>query len=141
MTGKLDVHQDQVGLLLGDRGERLLAVLGLDHLVAGAGQQIAQDLPVVLLVLDHQNALGHACLACRSTVIGSVKEKVEPWPGADSTQIRPPCISTMRLEIARPRPVPPFFFGDRTVGLLEFLEDLLPGRPRRCRGRCRAPRA
>ena len=54
---KLDVHQDQVGPLLGDGVERLLAVLGLDHLVAGAGQQIAQDLPVVLLVLDHKNAL------------------------------------------------------------------------------------
>ena len=44
------------GLLLGDGVERLLAVLGLVHLVVGAGQQIAQDLPVVLLVFDHKNA-------------------------------------------------------------------------------------
>jgi hypothetical protein len=37
-----------------------------------------------------------------------VKEKVEPRPGADSTQIFPPCSSTIRFEIASPRPVPPF---------------------------------
>ena len=46
--------------------------------------------------------------ACCSTVAGSVKEKVEPRPGADSTQIFPPCSSTIRFEIASPRPVPPF---------------------------------
>jgi hypothetical protein len=45
---------------------------------------------------------------CCSTVTGSVNRKVEPWPGADSTQIFPPCISMMRLEIASPSPVPPF---------------------------------
>src|SRR5262249_48176807 len=54
------------------------------------------------------NALAHAASTCRSTMTGSVKVKVEPWPGCDSTQIFPPCISMMRLEIARPRPVPPF---------------------------------
>ncbi len=59
---QLDVHQDQVGPLLGDGGERLLAVFGLDQLVTGAAQQIAQDLPVVLLILDHKNAL-RSCAA------------------------------------------------------------------------------
>ena len=34
--------------------------------------------------------------------------KVEPDPGAEVTVIVPPCISMKRLEIARPRPVPPF---------------------------------
>src|SRR5262249_7480931 len=47
-------------------------------------------------------------LTCCSTTTGRVNAKVEPWPGCDSTQIRPPCISIMRFDIARPRPVPPF---------------------------------
>ena len=46
---------------------------------------------------------------CRSTRTGSANRKVEPRPRADSTQIRPPCISTIRLAMARPSPVPPFF--------------------------------
>ena len=29
-----------------------------------------------------------------------------PWPGRDSTQIRPPCRSTILLQIASPIPVP-----------------------------------
>jgi hypothetical protein len=48
-------------------------------------------------------------LTCCSTTTGSVKENVEPWPTCDSTQILPPCISMMRLDIASPNPVPPFF--------------------------------
>ena len=37
---------------------------------------------------------------------GMVKVNVLPWPGVLFTQIRPPCISTSRREIARPNPVP-----------------------------------
>ena len=40
---------------------------------------------------------------------GSENENVEPWPSADSTQISPPCCSTIPFEITRPRPVPPAF--------------------------------
>jgi dienelactone hydrolase len=69
----------------------------------------ADDLAIIRLILDHQNALAHADSTCRSTITGSVKVNVEPWPDCDSTQIRPPCISMMRLEIASPNPVPPFF--------------------------------
>jgi hypothetical protein len=43
-----------------------------------AGEQIAQDAMIVLLILDHQNALCHAGLVCCSTVTGSVNEKFEP---------------------------------------------------------------
>ena len=32
-------------------------------------------------------------LTCCSTTTGSVNANVEPWPGCDSTQILPPCIS------------------------------------------------
>lgn len=39
---------------------------------------------------------------------GISNQKVEPTPGSDSTPMRPPIRSTMRLEIARPRPVPPY---------------------------------
>jgi len=60
------------------------------------------------LVLDDQNAFAHVGSTCRSTIIGSVKANVEPWPSCDSTQILPPCISMMRLDIASPKPVPPF---------------------------------
>ena len=47
-------------------------------------------------------------LTCCSTTTGSVSENVEPWPSWDSTQILPPCISTMRFDMASPKPVPPF---------------------------------
>src|SRR5262245_59056950 len=57
---------------------------------------------------DPQDALAHDCPACASTRTGTVKQNVDPLPGSDSTQIRPPCISMMRLAIDRPRPVPPF---------------------------------
>src|SRR3954464_6493155 len=49
------------------------------------------------------------CFVCASTWIGSVKLNTEPLPSSDSTQSLPPCSSTMRREIDRPRPVPPFF--------------------------------
>src|SRR6516164_6224115 len=88
--------------------ERLLAVLGLGDLIVGRRQHIANDLTIIWLVLDHKNALAHAASTCRSTITGSENVNVEPWPGCDSTQILPPCISMMRLDIASPRPVPPF---------------------------------
>src|SRR6516165_9935856 len=90
-------------------GERLLTVLRLRDFVVGRGEHIADDLAVIRLVLHHQNALAHAASTCRSTTTGSVNVKVEPWPGCDSTQILPPCISMIRLEMASPKPVPPFF--------------------------------
>jgi len=37
-----------------------------------------------------------------------VNVNVEPWPGCDSTQILPPCISMMCLDMPSPKPVPPF---------------------------------
>src|SRR6266566_5485183 len=160
---ELDIHQDEIGRLLCDCRQRLLTVFGLCNFVVGRGQHIADDLAIIRLVLNHQNALVHAvstcctltpiltrtcrwkrvegppvpvsatiaCVrraarggsgaslhhqnalahagsTCRSTMIGSVKANVEPWPGCDSTQILPPCISTMRFDMASPKPVPPF---------------------------------
>src|SRR6266852_5265996 len=51
---------------------------------------------------------GAAAPNCCSTLTGMLKEKVDPSPGADSSQIRPPCISTMRLAMDNPSPLPPF---------------------------------
>jgi len=39
----------------------------------------------------------------------AVKKNVEPLPGSLSTHIRPPIMSTMRVQIVRPNPVPPNF--------------------------------
>jgi hypothetical protein len=47
-----------------------------------------------------------AAAALRRT-IGSLTVKVVPFPGVDSTAIRPLCSSTSCLAIARPRPAPP----------------------------------
>ncbi len=55
------------------RGKSCLAVFGFDDLEIGAREQIPQDLPVVLLILDYQDALAHAWAVCASTRTGSVK--------------------------------------------------------------------
>src|SRR5262249_5916376 len=56
----LDIHEDEVGLLARRHRDAALAVDRLDQLVAGGGQQVAHDLPVILGVLDHENALAHS---------------------------------------------------------------------------------
>src|SRR5262249_48599125 len=105
---QLDIHQDKIRPLLCDCRERLFAVLYLRDRIVGGSQHIADDLTIIRLVLDHQNALAHEASTWRSTMTGSVKANVEPCPGCDSTHIRPPCISMIRLEMASPKPVPPF---------------------------------
>ena len=104
----LNIHQDKVGTLFRYGGERLLTVLGLGDLIVGRSKHIANNLPIIRLVLNHQNALAHAASTCRSTTTGRLNANVEPRPNCNSTQILPPCISMMRLEMARPKPVPPF---------------------------------
>src|SRR5580704_6838676 len=105
---ELDVHQDQVGPVGLRHRHSLGAVHRLEEFIVKAGQQVADDLPIVLGVLDDQDALAHAASIISSTWTGSTTRNVEPWPNTESTEIVPPCISTMRFEIARPRPVPPF---------------------------------
>ena len=56
---QLDVHQDQVGTLLCQCGERFLAVLGFNQVESGVSKKIAQYLPIVGLILNHQDAIGH----------------------------------------------------------------------------------
>src|SRR3954469_18559503 len=107
--GKLDVHQDQVRLVLARHGEAGGAVMRLQELVADAVDEVADDLPVVLGVLDHQDTLRHAASICSAALTGTAIRNVEPSPRTDSTSMVPPCIATSRCEIARPRPVPPFW--------------------------------
>src|SRR5438477_3661 len=58
------------------------AVHRLDQLVIEAGQQVADDLAVVLGILDDQDPLLHAASIISSTWTGSTTRKVEPWPNA-----------------------------------------------------------
>src|SRR5262249_16740041 len=106
--GQLDTHEDEIGRRFCHCCKRLFAILGFSDFVIGAGEHIADNLAIIRLVLDTQMALAQAASPCRSTMTGSVNEKVEPWPGCDSTQILPPCISMMRFDMASPKPVPPF---------------------------------
>src|SRR6516162_1956635 len=105
---KLNVHKDHIGMLRGSGAQRLLAVADLEDLESSMAKEIAKDPPIVLLVLDNKNAFGHASPTCCSTSTGTSRKNVEPVPSFDSTQIRPPCIATIRRAIDRPSPVPPF---------------------------------
>ena len=95
--------------MLAGLGYALGAVMRLDHVVARRAQQIAQDLAVVLGVLDHEYLLAHWAASLTDWALTGIEiVKVEPLPTSDSTVMRPPCSSTMRREIERPSPVPPF---------------------------------
>ena len=69
-------------------------------------------------------------LICCSTTTGWVNANVEPWPGCDPTQIRPPCISMMRFDMASPKPgldwmtvveVVPITAALAAIGLLGYI--------------------
>ena len=99
--------------------------LGLDHLVAGAcqaGRAGSAGCPPG--PRPQECALLMPASACRSTLTGSVKEKVEPWPrlGFD------PDPAAMHLDDAlgdrQPEPGAALLLRGRAVGLLELLEDL-----------------
>jgi hypothetical protein len=107
---QLDVHEDHVRTMFGGGGERLFAIVDLNDLVSSMREKIAQDLPVIFLIFHHKNALGHACPACCSTLIGTSMKNVEPLPNSDDTRMQPPCRLMMRLAIDKPSPVPPLAF-------------------------------
>jgi ubiquinone/menaquinone biosynthesis C-methylase UbiE len=71
---KLDVHEDEIWPIFCHRRNCLLAVFRFSDLVIAARQQIAHDLPIIFLVLDHQNSLAHMRPACSLTVTGSERE-------------------------------------------------------------------
>src|SRR5215472_11959766 len=51
---QLDVHENKVGTLLFRSANAGLAIPGFRHLISGTAQEVAEDLPIVLLVLDYQ---------------------------------------------------------------------------------------
>src|SRR6266542_705206 len=53
-------------------------------------------------------------LHAEASSAGSVKLKVEPWPGALESVIRPPCSSTSKRVITSPSPVPRLDWGERS---------------------------
>src|SRR5262249_3025518 len=57
--------------------------------------------------IDDKYELAQGTSLRNSTRVGSSIRKAEPFPSVDSTKTRPPCISTICLAIANPRPVPP----------------------------------
>src|SRR5205085_12063565 len=97
------VHHDRAHL--GTRGfERTRADLRVDRRradgIEGLDQQHAERI----------DPIAHPRLALSGSptfAAGTLKWNVLPWPGTLSTQMRPPCCSTMPLQITSPRPVPP----------------------------------
>src|SRR5262245_10100544 len=104
----LYIHEDEVRPVHLRRLHALFPCHGFDHFEAYTVQQVAHDSSVIFLIFHHEDFLAHApsllIAGCRT---GRMNRKVAPSPSTDSTQIRPPCISMIFLEIASPRPVPP----------------------------------
>src|SRR5579864_2631720 len=72
-------------------------------------QGLSRQPDVPRIVLDQQNVdrrMVVALHAIASGAEGNVKKNVVPAPGAESTQMRPFRRVTIRLQIARPIPVP-----------------------------------
>src|SRR5713101_408461 len=95
---ELDVHQDEVGLLLLRELHALLARDRFDRLIAFRLEDVARELHVFFIVFNDKNQAHWRT--------GNVKVNVDPLPGALSRRISPPCSSTKRLVSARPSPVP-----------------------------------
>ena len=55
---QLNIHQNQIGLVLARDAQRVHAVLGLQNIVAARLKQVVEQLHVKLVILDHQNSLG-----------------------------------------------------------------------------------
>jgi len=82
--------------------------------VASGGDEIISMQQVLAADISRRPQEG---VACRSTVIGSVRENVDPCPTSDSTQIFPPCINDAFGDCEARSTL---LAGDRIVGLLEL---------------------
>src|SRR4029077_3505490 len=105
---KLNIHENEVGSLFRRHGDAFFAVDRLQHFEAGIGEQIVEDTPIVLGILDDQDALAHAACLWSVARNGKTMLNVEPTPGVDSRSIWPPCTLIRRRAIDNPSPVPPF---------------------------------
>src|SRR5439155_15451772 len=100
---QLDVHQNQIRFVLDGQLQRPLGARRLQQSITRGLQDVAEELHVLLVVLDHEDL---RTVHVRAVPDGSVNANVLPLPGSLSTQMRPPCNSTSRLDSASPRPVP-----------------------------------
>src|SRR5215475_353879 len=87
-------------------GWALMPSVAIDH----CSMQVPLRSPVLLVARGLASETSHDASFRRSARVGSSIWKVEPLPEVDSTQLRPPCISTICLAMASPRPVPPLAF-------------------------------
>ena len=80
---QLNIHQDQVRPMLGGRGNAPASPSSASIISKPAlRQKVAQDLSIVLLVLDHENSLAHAftrSARCCSTLTGRLMQNVAPF--------------------------------------------------------------
>src|SRR5216683_3188729 len=56
---QLDIHEDQIRVMLARELQRLHAVLGLQRIVTMRLQQVMEQLHIKVIVLDDENSLGH----------------------------------------------------------------------------------
>jgi hypothetical protein len=84
--------------------------------MATTAQKQPQSRPLPLFVHTYPWPSGECSSAVLPVALrGSVKKNVAPWPGSDSTQMRPPWRSTTFLQIANPMPVPGCSRGGRSL--------------------------
>src|SRR5207253_9297727 len=104
---KSEVHQDQVRALSTHDVQGGPAVGCLAQPIGGALEEVADDSPIQLIVLDVQNSLRAHEVIVPFMRKGIEKEKVDPLPISLSAHTWPACISTNFLVMLRPSPVPP----------------------------------
>src|SRR5262245_36898018 len=104
-AGHLDVRDDHVELVALDERARGGDVARGRDLVALAAHEDLEELLHAALVVDDEDARArlHALPSARRRRTW----KFVPLPSALCTRMLPPCSSTIRWTVARPRPVPP----------------------------------
>src|SRR5580704_4366146 len=137
--GHPDIEQYQIVRRSRARRPRLSGVGGHFDLVALLAQDLLQQPPDIGLVVHHQNLADAHARSLRSSMRRSLPaNRVRSWSltgrktntfappsGRLSASMRPPCSSTIRLTMARPRPVPrglPVTYGSKTRPSISFLK-------------------
>ncbi len=143
--GHHHIEHHQVRAMGSDGRQTLLAVARHADLEALALHQKFQRDDDVGLVVDDQDAFGHGCGSPSGLRVGSPdwagssKQRVAPFSGRLSAQMRPPRFSTIWRLMGRPSPVPTGLSpaAARSGGTSRRPA---PGRSRGCRSRCRSHR-
>ncbi|PAV92759.1 hypothetical protein WR25_06737 [Diploscapter pachys] len=106
------IEQHRIRRVLRHRGQRRARIGGVDHVVAGALQRLAEQPPDRRLIIHHQHPRHQTCpstIASR-TIVADGKTSVNRAPAPSSrlaASTPTPIASANALTIARPRPVPP----------------------------------